>query len=332
MATNVVGLFDTHAHADYAVRQLIASGVDTQYISVVAADPGGVVRKETIDQSGNLASAGAVSGATSGLLVGGLIGLLVGATTLAAPPVGFLVAGPLAGLITGAGVGMVSGGLLGALIGLGLPEEEAHIYAESVRRGGTMVTVEVQEADRLRVEQILAMAGAVNVQERAALYRQNGFTAYDPNLPVYTPEEVAAERARLGIVPAAVPTTVVTDPGVPGSAVVSTSTVPPAGGATVVEETYVVPDSIEPEFRAHFDRTYAASGSSYDAFRPAYRFGNEMAHRAEFRGLTWETAEPQARALWERSNPGTWDRYRDAIQTGWSLGGTRVSNTGASLI
>lgn len=348
MALNVVGLFDTHAQADYAVRQLIAAGIDTRFISIVANDTTGAIRKETVDESGNLASAGAISGATSGLLVGGLIGLLVGATALAVPPLGFVVAGPIAGLITGAGVGMVSGGLMGALIGLGVPEEEAHIYAESVRRGGTLVTVSVEEVDRLRVEQILSMSGAVNIQERAGLYRQTGFTAYDPNAPVYTHDQVIAERQRFGIpIPATSETIVTTDPAVPGEAYVSTTNspeppftstvvgaVPPVAtpGSTVVEETYLVPDSIEPSFRKHFDSTFASTGATYETYRPAYRFGIELAHRAEFRNLSWDAARAQARSLWEQTNPGTWDRYSEAVRYGWDNSGVGSTSSGASLI
>ena len=43
--------------------------------------------------------------------------------------------------LAGAGIGAAAGGLLGALTGMGIPEEEAHVYAEGVRRGGTLVTV-----------------------------------------------------------------------------------------------------------------------------------------------------------------------------------------------
>ncbi|MGV3617645.1 MAG: general stress protein [Fimbriimonas sp.] len=318
MANSVVGLFDTTEHAHYAVRQLLAGGFDSRNISVVAADPGGTIRKETVDESGNLASAGAVSGAASGLLVGGLIGLLVGATTLAVPPVGFVVAGPIAGMLAGAGVGMVSGGLLGALIGLGIPEEEAHIYAESVRRGGVLVSVHVTGVDATRAEQILASSGAVNITERAAMYRSSGFTTYDPASAVYTQDEILAERARLGIVPAAIP------------------------GATVVEEDIVrTPNEIlspglatyESTFQNHFVTAYPGGTRTFESVRPAYKFGYDAANRAEFRGLDWSVIEPQARLLWERANPATvWDHYRDAVHFGWTQGHAHVNSGGATLI
>ena len=40
-----------------------------------------------------------------------------------------------AGTLAGAGIGAATGGLIGALVDLGVPEEQANLYAESVRRG-----------------------------------------------------------------------------------------------------------------------------------------------------------------------------------------------------
>lgn len=318
MASSVVGLFDTYEHAHFAVRQLLSEGFNAQHISVVASDTGGTVRRETVDETGNMAGEGAVSGAASGMLVGGLIGLLVGATTLVAPPVGFVIAGPIAGLLTGAGIGLVSGGLLGALIGLGIPEEEAHIYAESVRRGGVLVSVNTTGADALRVEQIFARSGAVNVTERAALYRSHGFTTYDPKASVLTPDEIIAERARLGIVP-----TAIVD-GVPGA-------IP---GTVVVDEVIRVPNETSQDtgYLSHYNATFVGGAWTYEGIRPAYQFGHDLAVRPEFRNLDWSVIEPQARLLWERANPAIgWDIVRDAVHFGWGRA-YAPSSSGATML
>ena len=42
----------------------------------------------------------------------------------------------------------VAGGILGALTEAGVSEEDAQVYAEGVRRGGTLLTVRVPEADK----------------------------------------------------------------------------------------------------------------------------------------------------------------------------------------
>lgn len=301
MANSVVGLFDTYEHAHFVVRQLLAEGFPASQISVVATDPSGTIRRERVDETGNMAGEGAVSGAASGMLIGGLIGLLVGATIIA-PPVGFVVAGPLAGLLAGAGIGMVSGGLLGALIGLGIPEEEAHIYAESVRRGGILVSVHATGVDVVRVQQLFANSGAVDVSQRAALYRAHGFTSYDPNAEVLTAEEIAADRARLGIVPSVIPT------AIPNSVVVEDQII---GTPPVAQDGYL----------EHFNATHAGGSYTFENILPAYQFGHDVARRAEFRGLDWTVIEPQVRLLWERANPTTtWDHFRDAVYFGWTRG------------
>lgn len=327
MATSVVGLFDTYEHAHYVVRQLLAEGFTASQISVVATDPGGTVRRERVDETGNMAGEGAVSGAASGMLVGGLIGLLVGATTLAAPPVGFVIAGPIAGLLAGAGIGAISGGLLGALIGVGIPEEEAHVYAESVRRGSVLVTVQATGAEAIRAQQIIATAGAVDISQRAALYRAHGFTTYDPNAAVFTAEEIAADRARLGIVPTPIPAA--------GPSVIAT----PAPNSVIVEE-QVVPSPVEAAvlasdaaYLSHFNSTYAGGSRTFESVRPAYQFGHDSARRSEFRGLDWTVIEPQLRLLWERANPNTdWDHYRDAAHFGWMQTVTPAPVNSATLL
>src|SRR5208337_657093 len=58
---------------------------------------------------------------------------------------GWLVA-TAAGAATGAVVGAAAGGLVGSLTGAGVPERDAQFYAEGVRRGGTLVTVRVDDA------------------------------------------------------------------------------------------------------------------------------------------------------------------------------------------
>ena len=57
------------------------------------------------------------------------------------------------------GAGAAAGGLLGSLTGAGVGEEDAHVHAEGVRRGGTMLTARVDESRAARVEAVLASSG-----------------------------------------------------------------------------------------------------------------------------------------------------------------------------
>ena len=46
----------------------------------------------------------------------------------------------------------------------------------------------------------------------------------------------------------------------------------------------------------------------------AYRYGHELGGRG---GDSWPAVEPEARRRWEEGQPGTWERFKDAIRYGW---------------
>jgi len=75
------------------------------------------------------------------------------------------------------GAGAASGGLIGALTGAGMSKEEAEVYDEGVRRGSSLVTVRVPDAEASRVEAILARRSPTDWQARRAEYRASGWTA-----------------------------------------------------------------------------------------------------------------------------------------------------------
>src|SRR5207237_1907665 len=112
---------------------------------------------------------GAATGAGIGATVGGVAGLLAGLGLLAIPGIGPVVAaGWLASTAAAALAGGATGGLIGALTQSGIGEEEAHTYAEGVRRGGTLVTVRVPDTDRARVEAILDRHSPMNTTTMGA--------------------------------------------------------------------------------------------------------------------------------------------------------------------
>lgn len=69
--------------------------------------------------------------------------------------------------------------------------------------------------------------------------------------------------------------------------------------------------------REHFDKTYAATGAPFESYGPAYKYGSDLREDSRFQAAGWEGVEPQARATWEERNPGTWDRFKAAIQHAW---------------
>ena len=54
-----------------------------------------------------------------------------------------VAAGWLVATAAGAAAGGLTGGIIGALTQAGVSDEDAQVYAEGVRRGGTLVTARV---------------------------------------------------------------------------------------------------------------------------------------------------------------------------------------------
>lgn len=131
----VTGLFDDYGDAREAVSDLEAAGVPSDDISIVANNIG-----DRYSTDGSNAAEGAGTGAGLGAAGGGVVGLLTGLGLMAIPGVGPVVAaGWLASTAAGAAAGAIAGGAAGGLIGAltesGVDEEDAHVYAEGVRRG-----------------------------------------------------------------------------------------------------------------------------------------------------------------------------------------------------
>ncbi|GGJ44883.1 hypothetical protein GCM10011320_60400 [Neoroseomonas lacus] len=59
-----------------------------------------------------------------------------------------------------------------------MEEREAHVYAEGVRRGGTIVTVRTDDTRMGRAADVVTAHGPVNVTTREADYRASGWTGY----------------------------------------------------------------------------------------------------------------------------------------------------------
>ncbi len=197
MTQTVSALYDNYDAAISAVDALESAGIPAADVSMVSNNVDNRYAKDRPSNAGEDAGKGAGIGA----VVGGVGGLLTGLGLLAIPGVGPVVAAgwlvaTAAGAATGAVVGGAAGGLVGSLTGAGVPERDAHFYAEGVRRGGTLVTARVADAHAPAAREILQRAQAVDPAVRGAVYRESGWTSFDENAPPYTPEEVAAERRR----------------------------------------------------------------------------------------------------------------------------------------
>lgn len=208
--TTITRLFDTHTEAMEAVSALEAAGFMADEVSILSNNADnwhGRHRHEgrTLgDMNGdgeNDVADGAGKGAATGGMLGVGAGVLAGLGMLAIPGLGPVVAaGWLASAAAagaaGAAAGGAVGGILGALKEAGHDEDEANVYAEGVRRGGTLVSVRVNETDRERAQAILDGSRGWDASARGASYRQGGWSRFDPSSVPYTADQIAEERAR----------------------------------------------------------------------------------------------------------------------------------------
>jgi hypothetical protein len=202
--TTVSGLFDNYDDALTATNKLQALGIDRANISIVANNTDDWYGRRTASaDTDSEAGEDAAKGAGLGAVVGGAGGLLAGLGLLAIPGIGPVVAAgwlaaTAAGAVAGAAAGGAVGGIVGAMTSEGVPETEANVYAEGVRRGGTLVSARVDDNRAAEARAILNTNRAVDLTARERSYRESGWSRFDPDAPTYTAEEVARERSRYG--------------------------------------------------------------------------------------------------------------------------------------
>ncbi|HVF65659.1 MAG TPA: hypothetical protein VNE58_16855 [Casimicrobiaceae bacterium] len=197
MVKTIVGSFDSFNDAHQVANDLRAAGVMDSDISIVANNATGEYREDprvkTTDADATSATA---KGAVTGAVVGGGAGLAASLAGLAIPGIGpIIAAGPIVATLAGAGTGAVAGGLIGGLVDLGVPESEAEYYAESVRRGGALVTVRADEARADEVTSIMRQRGAVDIEGRVERWKESGWDRFDQDATPYTADEIRRDRA-----------------------------------------------------------------------------------------------------------------------------------------
>lgn len=168
MKRTITRSYQTYPAATAVVSSLEDAGVDSDAISIVGRNG------DKVDDSN------AAEGAGIGGAVGGAAGLLAGIGMLAIPGIGPVVAaGWLASTAAGAAVGAAAGGIVGAMTNAGISEDDAHYYAETVRRGGTVVAVQADDENAAEVEAIMDGAAPIDPAVRRAEYQREGWSRFD---------------------------------------------------------------------------------------------------------------------------------------------------------
>jgi hypothetical protein len=188
----VVALYDHFSNAKDALAALITAGVPSEKLALLANDSTGdhpalslnpAFAREQFDADSEAQSPIFV-GAEVGVGLGGVLGFVAGISTIAIPGLGFLLAvGTWATVAAGAAAGGVIGAVVGSLIRQGVSTKDAHLYAEGIKRGGTLVTCMIDESRTAEVSGILKQHGAVDIEERAADWTAEGWVSLETAAP-----------------------------------------------------------------------------------------------------------------------------------------------------
>jgi uncharacterized protein (TIGR02271 family) len=199
--TALYGSFDT---ARQVTQALLDAGMERDHIGLVASDASGeyTTQLQTSDMETDDVSGG--EGAGFGATVGTIFGAVAGLVAITIPGIGpVIAAGPLAaalGAITGAGIGAVSGavagGITASLVQSGLDEETAGYYAEGLRRGGALLTVQVEDNRADEIADIMNDYDPIDVNTRASEWKASGWQGFSEQAAAYSPSEIEEERSR----------------------------------------------------------------------------------------------------------------------------------------
>jgi uncharacterized protein (TIGR02271 family) len=165
----IVALYDDRADAQRAADDLNAAGFGRDEVSIEGGSLGTAAAGGT----------GAGFNADPGLAGSGLAGSSLTGSSWA-------------------GDYSSGGGRLSSLTRLGVPQNDAEIYAEGVRRGGSLLIARIGDA---RVDEALAIIerhSPVDLEHRGSAYREAGWSGYDATLGDYDEVQVGEERARYG--------------------------------------------------------------------------------------------------------------------------------------
>jgi hypothetical protein len=195
----LVALYRNFTDAQNAVDALVRSGVDRNMISLVANNVTGEYSSYVRDGED---AVNADEGAAFGAASGGIIGALAGLGALAIPGIGpVIAAGPLIAALTGGAIGALAGAPTGGLVaGLvkthHMDDVDAELYAEGVRRGETLLSVQVDEANVSRTRDTLNKYNPTDVHNESTSWRSEGWSKFDESATPYKHTDVETYRSR----------------------------------------------------------------------------------------------------------------------------------------
>ncbi len=199
---------------------------------------------------------------------------------------------------------------------------DRHIYAEAVRRGHVVLTLEgASDADIQRATDLVERYAPLDIDAHAEHWRAGGWQG--------APHNDSAMRQGASMQSGA-PSPQGTSAGNLNDTSASQQFAggmasPPPSGAGANVRRYPSADNLpgttdddEQYYRNHWSATYVASGARFDDYDPAYRYGHSMAGSDSYRGQSWEQVEAELRSNWEHMYPqSAWDDFKAAVKHGW---------------
>lgn len=79
-------------------------------------------------------------------------------------------------------------------------KEHRDLYAEGIRRGGILVSVDTDDENADKAAQIMNRHGAVDIEKRAEHWRKTGWSSFDEKAQPYSVEETARERKIIPVI------------------------------------------------------------------------------------------------------------------------------------
>lgn len=202
----VAALFREFDHAQRAVDDLMRRGFDRNKISLVSSNATGdqdsyiQTRGDQLVHADPDDAVNPAQGAAFGAASGGVIGALFTLGALTIPGIGpVIAAGPLIAALTGGAIGAAAGaptgGILAGLIHSNyVNESDAHVYAEGVRRGQTLLTLQTDESKVVEATSVIHKYDPTDVSSEEQSWRSSGWDKFDADAAPLPADELIRYR------------------------------------------------------------------------------------------------------------------------------------------
>ncbi|MGZ3236574.1 MAG: hypothetical protein ACXWIN_06955 [Burkholderiaceae bacterium] len=201
---------------------------------------------------------------------------------------------------------------------------DAELYAEAVRRGNVVLTINVPEDDLLdQVTDVIDQFHPIDVDEQAAKWKSGGWAAPESMREEEPPKQATSNVRDTNMSPDRSQSTVNDElrsiqldiENLPGT--------PDLFGASAEADR----ERDDAYYKDHWNQNYASSGGKYEDYAPAYKHGALLAGSEQYKGRQWNEAESDVKSDWASKNPdSTWEKIKNAVRHGWESMTNRINS------